>query len=237
MITFEKLKKISDTLSRNNEDYFVSYINEFEGDNIFEKFKSILNSWEQDVSYELSLSTTEKSVKIQLSYILNDLPQDMNEDIIIVDNHVKTTLNIPDVFRKYDDRIPIYDMIKRIEFSNLKVDLNGLSFKEKKELLDNLPAHVYNPLIKNIINNKSKMIKLDNNILKDFNINFLSIDPYLFLKGLFMPYSSDYYKDIIYYLSKKIDGNILLNSTMMDIEYYVEKLNDESKQEGLPNLT
>ena len=84
MITFEKLKKISDTLSRNNEDYFVSYINEFEGDNIFEKFKSILSSWEQDVSYELSLSTTEKSVKIQLSYILNDLPQDMNELLIIM---------------------------------------------------------------------------------------------------------------------------------------------------------
>ena len=46
----------------------------------------------------------------------------------------------------------------------------------------------------------------------------------------------DYFLDIIYYLSRKIDGNILLNSTITDIEYYIDKMNIENSENEIPSL-
>lgn len=60
--------------------------------------------------------------------------------------------------------------------------------------------------------------------------------PFNLLKGLCHPYGEDYYRDIIYHLSSKIDGNILLNSTMRDIDYYVDKLNTENTSEKKSEL-
>jgi hypothetical protein len=44
----------------------------------------------------------------------------------------------------------------------------------------------------------------------------------------------DYFRDIIYYLSKKIDGEILMDSTIMDIEYYIDKMKGEAPTENMP---
>jgi hypothetical protein len=52
--------------------------------------------------------------------------------------------------------------------------------------------------------------------------------PYEMVKGLFFSYDMDYFRDIIYYLSKKIDGRILMESTMMDVEYYIDKMKTDN---------
>jgi hypothetical protein len=65
-----------------------------------------------------------------------------------------------------------------------------------------------------------------------FRFNFLTKEPYVFLRGLINNFGDDYYKDIIYLLSKKIDGEILLNSTPLEIEYYIEKYSDEVESQN-----
>jgi hypothetical protein len=91
-------------------------------------------------------------------------------------------------------------------------------------------------LINALLKNESKTVRFTNSSLKNIKVNFMSNAPYELLKGLCNPYGEDYYREIIYHLSSKIDGNILLNSTMRDIDYYVDKLNTENTSEKTPQL-
>lgn len=236
-IKFSDLKEISESLRRKDEGYLVDYLNSFKGDNVFEKFKDILKNWENDVSYDLNLSLDDKIVKVQLEYIINELPYTLGEPILDESSGISSVMDVPTLFSPFSDMIPIYDLIKSIQFSNVKIDFNNLKIDDKKNLLDNLPAHVYNSLIHKIARDQKKTITFNNKTLSTLKINFLSNDPYLFLKGLFNPYNTDYFRDIIYVLTKKIGSTMLMNSTMMDIEYYIEKLNNESREETIPDLS
>jgi hypothetical protein len=89
-------------------------------------------------------------------------------------------------------------------------------------------------MIQFLINAKDKKIILQNAALENMEINFLTSLPYEMIKGLFYSYDMDYFRDIIYYLSKKIDGEILMDSTIMDIEYYIDKMKGEAPTENMP---
>jgi hypothetical protein len=106
---------------------------------------------------------------------------------------------------------------------------------QKRLIIDSLPAKVYSTVLNNIIKNKEKILIFNNPILDKFRFNFLTNEPYLFLKGLFGNFDELYFRDVIFHLSKRIDGNILMNSTPIEIEYYIEKYADEmkSQNEGL----
>jgi hypothetical protein len=86
--------------------------------------------------------------------------------------------------------------------------------------------------IKTVINNKKCVVTFENTLLKQLKFNFLTNEPLIFLKGLFTNFNSDYFKDVIYLLSRKIDGNLLLNSTPMEIEYYIEKYTAEMQNQN-----
>jgi hypothetical protein len=234
MITFSILKNINDTLSIGDEKYFIEYLNSFEGDNILEKYRNILKAWENDVSYTLSLSLDEKSVKVQLDYIINGIPENFGEPLRVSKNNMDVHIDIPKKFYQPYDIVPIYDIIHKITYGNT-INLGDMDRIDRETVINKLPADIYTTILKKI-GECQKIITYDNTNLKNISLNFLGNDPYLFLKGLFTPYGKDYYRDIIFHLSKRIDGNILLNSTMMDVEYYVEKLNTEQKTEPIPNL-
>jgi len=78
-----------------------------------------------------------------------------------------------------------------------------------------------------ISNDSSKVVTFNNPMLKNFRFNFLTNEPYVFLKHLFSNYSEDYFRDVIFHLSKKIDGKLLMDSTPLDIKYYIEKFSSE----------
>jgi hypothetical protein len=107
-----------------------------------------------------------------------------------------------------------------------------LCIQERKSIIDSLPAKVYNTILREILKNKSKIVGFDNSALSDFKFNFLTNDPYFFLKGLFGNFGEDYFRDVIFHLSKRVGGDILMSSTPSDIEYYIQKYSEEMKTQN-----
>lgn len=229
MITFQDLRTISVALEHGKEQVLCDYLNQFEGKNTLEKFKNILHHWDMDVSTNLNFGIGEKSLKIDLSYILSQFPEDLDSIIEIDKNDIHCIIDIPSEF-DCNDSIPIYNILKYIDIMGVSLKLEDVSTEDRKTIINKLPANVYNLILEGIINDKSKIVKMDNPILSKIKLNFLTNEPYIFLRGLFTPYNSIYFRDILFHLSKRIDSSILLSSSIQDIEYYIEKYNEETKE-------
>lgn len=236
-ITLNDLKDHSNYLLKGDCHFLVSFLNEFRGNNIFEKFINILNSWETDVSYTLNFNFDNKTSKIQLSYIINEIQKfkDITSDFIIKEKDVEIKLGIPDFFENNIEIIPIYGIVKSIKISGMIMDFTKLGYSDRKEIIDSLPANIFNMILNSILHDNSRVISFDNTILNDFKLNLLTNDIFQFIKGLFSSYDEKYFRDVIYYLSQKINGDILLHSTLLDVEYYMEKYSEEMKNQNNQN--
>ena len=231
-ITFKDLRSISNALNRNDYTPLLEFVNSFNGKNTFEKFRSILTCWETDVSYTLDLILNDLPSSVNISYLLSEIPDSFSNSIIIKDKNLEIILDIPKIYSRSIDIIPIYDMIEYINFSNTSINLLDLPLYEKDLIINNLPAKLYNKIFKYIVNDKSKILSFSNPLLDKLKINFLTIEPLTLLIKMFSKYNDDYYRDVIFHLSKRIDGDILMNSTILDIEYYMEKYIDEIKTQN-----
>lgn len=229
-ITFGVLRTINTSLRKNNDEVFLDFINSIDGDNTFKKFKNFLKLWESDVSNSLSFNIKDTPTKIQLAYIISDIPDDLGGEIIVEDDNFRITLDIPSVFTNISDTILIYDVIKNIELSDISINLSNLNGYDKHTIIDNLPAKLYSDIINIITHDKTKTVKFSNQLLSNFNFNFYTIAPISFLKSLFLDYGEDYFRDIIFYLSKRIDGRLLMDSTILDVEYFLERYLEEVNQ-------
>jgi hypothetical protein len=229
-IKFKHLKEISE----NGDDCLIDYLNNFSGVNIYEKFLNVLTCWERDVSYDMGFTVEDKNVKVSLSYFIKELENFDKEPLIIKTDNLEFELDVPPLFKKDYDIFSISETIRKVKYGKSVLDF--ANWEDKSALIEQLPASTYNTLINALLKNESKTIRFTNSSLKNININFMGHAPLELLRGLCHPYGEDYYRDIIYHLSAKIDGNILLNSTMRDIDYFVDKLNQENTSEKTPEL-
>jgi hypothetical protein len=222
-ITINDIKKCLEE----DEDFFMDYLNKFKGDNIHEKFVNILKNWEKYVSYTINFNIKEKNIKISLDYLIKELNKFYTQPTLFEHSNIKVLVDIPSKFVKELNILSVSNFIKKIEYGNFVIDFTELSDEVKDEMLEKLPADFYNKMIQFLINAEDKKVILQNAALENMEINFLTSLPYEMVKGLFYSYDMDYFRDIIYYLSKKIDGKILMDSTIMDIEYYIDKMKSD----------
>lgn len=225
-ITFKLLQQLSEA----DDDVFINVLNSFKGENIHDKFVEILKVWERDVSYDLTLNVGGKNVKLMMSYIIKEF-QNFENESIIVGNDLKLVVNTPTTFTPPTDQIFPYDIIHKISMGDKELACGD----DMDVTINKIPAKFYN-LVLDVVENGKKTVVFSNPSLSTLKINFLTWEPYLFLKSLFTPFGQDYFRDIIYHLSKKIDGNLLMKSTIFDIEYYIDKMNSENKEADVPNL-
>jgi hypothetical protein len=223
-ITINDIKKCLEE----DEDFFINYLNNFKGDNIHEKFVNILKNWEKNVSYNINFRIKDKNLKISLDYIIKELGNFVNQPTWFEHSNIKVLFDIPSKFIKDQSILTVSNFINKMEYGNFVINFTELTEKEKEETLEKLPAEFYNRMIQFLIKTNNKKITLQNSSLDDMEINFLTSLPYEMVKGLFFSYDMDYFRDIIYYLSKKIDGRILMESTMMDVEYYIDKMKTDN---------
>lgn len=232
MITFQDLKNCNE----NNEDFLLQYLNNFEGGNIYHKFINLIEDWERNVSYTINLKKEDKNIKLSLQYVLNELKDYSDDMIIYKKDGVEISINAPPIFKKDCDILSISDFIYDLNYFGQKIKFSELADQDKNTILQNLPAKLYNELTSFVANIKTKTVSVKNQSLSDLEFNFLSQQPYEMLKGLFLSFDKDYFRDIIYMLSKKIDGNILMKSSLMDIEYYIEKIKNDNNSNDVANL-
>lgn len=223
-IKFKHLKKASEL----GDDFLIEYFNRFKGDDIHQKTINILKTWERDVSYDTGFSSDGKNIKISLEYLIQEIEILDKDPIVIHQDSLEYFLNIPNKFYPNHDIFKLENIVQQIKHKDKCLDVSSM--------FDILPPKSYNILINTLLTDCSKTASFSNITLQKFKINFLGNSPYEFLKGLFNPYSDDYYRDIIYHLSNKIGAKTLFNSTMKDIDYYVDKMNVENSQEKVPDI-
>lgn len=230
-INFQDLRTFCDWVEKDDNESICAYFNTFEGNNTFDKFKNILKCWECDVSDVITVNSDNRSLKIQLSYIIGELPKEINSPQTLNYSGLDIGTNIPNIFTHTENMVPIYELIQYLCISNTIINLIDLSIFEKHQVIDKLPPKIYNYILEKIIETQTGIVSFSNKSLSSLRMNFFTYDPFNFLKGLFANYTKDYFRDIIYHLSNKIDGNILLQSDLKDIEYYILKFNDEVKNQ------
>jgi hypothetical protein len=234
-ITFRDLRDITDALSKDDNTLLIQFLNSFEGKNTHEKFLKVLESWREDVAYSISFSIDEKNVKVTVDYLLSCFKSLEIDGFSFESGEWEFWLEIPS---KFTDRglFDISNTIKKVKFGDNQISFDGLQDHEKDYIISQFPPAKFNDIIKETMNNKDFFISLSNPSLNHIGVNFLNNSSYVFLRGLFEPYGKDYFREIIYLLSKKIDGNILMESTISDIEYYIEKINEDNREAELPSL-
>jgi hypothetical protein len=232
MITFQDLKSCNE----NGEDFLLQYFNSFEGENIYHKFVNLIGDWERNVSYTINLKNEDKNIKLSLQYVLNELEKYSDDMVFYEKDGVEVSINTPPIFKKNCNILSISDFIYNLKYLGRTIKFSELNDHEKNIILQNLPAKLYNELALFVTNIKTKTVIINNQSLSNLEFNFLSQQPYEMLKGLFLSFDKDYFRDIIYMLSKKIDGNILMKSSLMDIEYYIEKMKNDSNGDLDTNL-
>jgi len=105
-------------------------------------------------------------------------------------------------------------------------------------IIDKLPAKVFSNILEVLAKDKTKVFKFENKALENIKLNFYTNDSFLFLKSLFGNYSKEYFQDVIFFVSKRISADILMNSDLKDVNFYIKKYSDEmeSQQKSLPSL-
>lgn len=215
-----------------DDEYLINYLNSFKGENVYQKFLNILKKWEQDVSYNIGFNIDNKDIKISLKYFISEIENYEDSDVEIEIDNTKFTLNVPNNFSNNHDFFDINKYVKKIQVNSLEIVGNDKCF----HVLEHFPPTVYNNLVKEILKIKEKTIIFTNPNLRGMVVNFFTNTPLQILKNLFSSYDRNYFRDVIYVLSKKIDGRILMDSTMMDIEYYIEKMSNDNSDPIVPNL-
>lgn len=233
IITFSDTLKIARWLERKEYGPFCDFLNSFEGKNILEKYINILKCWDLDVSNDISLVNDGKTIKVSLSYLIDVFSASLEDYKILEEDGLKIKVKIPSNFDYNEELFPIYQVLVNLEVSEMNLNLENSSLEERKEIIDNLPANFYNKILKMILGCKDFIVSMDN---PSFNksFNFITYDPLYFMEGMFLPYNSNYHRDVLFHLSKRIGGEVLMNSTILDIEYFIREFSEEQKQ-GVDN--
>jgi hypothetical protein len=237
-LTFLKLKEVSEIIDTNQNQKLCDFFNEFDGNNTYQKFKSILKIWEYHVSDTLTFNSEGKQLNLQISYLLNELSDEIEKNVYFKNDNLSCELQLSNIFSYDETNMPIYGLIKNIEIFNTSLNLSDLNVYDRKMIIDKLPAKVFSNIIDVLVKDKTKIFKFENKSLENIKLNFYTNDPFLFLKSLFGNYSKEYFQDVIFFVSKRISADILMNSDLKDVNFYIKKYSDEmeSQQKTLPSL-
>lgn len=237
-LTFFQIKQASEWIETGDLSKFCDFLNSFEGSNVYHKFKNIIKKWDYHVNDFLNFNIEGNQVKVPLYYFLNELSDELDGIKSYSDDNLYFEFQIPEKFRISEDNILLYDIIKKVSISEMELDFTNLNYDDRKLIIDKLPAKMFSKIIDKIIKDNSKIFKLSSESLSKFSINFYTNAPYIFLKGLFSNYSKEYFQDVMFYLSKRIGGEIIMSSDMKDVEFYIRKYNEEleSQKNNLPSL-
>lgn len=228
ILTFSKLRELSQHIELNDTTSIIQWMNGIEGIDIFDKFKNILKLWDYNISDTLDLNVDGRSIKIQLSYLLHEFPESLSSKCVLTVDDFKVELGIPSVFNCNEDIFPIYDLIHKIEIGNITI--NPQTMDNKQVIIDSLPAKIYGEIMRKVVEYEDKTVKFSNPALSKLKLNFYTNDPYKFLIGLLSNYDRNYFRTVLYHLSKRLHPDVILNSNIKDVEFFIEEYQKEVKE-------
>ena len=206
--------------------------------NIFNKTYALIKLHSLCIDDVIKLNLNNRDISIDTDLVLNAISNfehdKFHQEITI--KAFKMHLDLPIDFI-IDDNIGdlFISVINKIEWGNNLINVNELNDIDKKRLIDNLPADIFTAVsnyIKDQIKNTNVILVPGTTSLnkQPLAINFLSCQPFQFLKTLYSSYTINYCLELLYILSSKLDSLHILNSTHRDIMIYIKLYEEEAKR-------
>lgn len=245
VITFRDIFNLSRLYYDKNTEGIISCIdNTFNISDlsIIDKFYTIIKARYHYISDNISLNIGNKTASINVLTFLKNISNFENKHTVIdLGNNQSIELDIPYKFLHTSNIDDIYtSIIKKITIGEHSLDLTGCKGTSLQPLLEILPSNTISHL-KNFILDKSHTVELFNNKKNDpIAINFLTSQPYEFINVLLSDYDLTSCREILFFLSKRMNSETILNSPVNDIAFYIKEYQDEINQDkssgniGLP---
>jgi len=240
VITFKDIFNLSRLRYDNNTLGFVATLDnilKFSHLNVVDKFFILLKIKQFFVNDTITLTVNEKTVNVLLSNLITNLCEITNKHQVIQHGQYTIELDLPQHFLTQQSFSDIYEsVVHSIAVGSQKFDLNSCSIEDKRSLLELLPP-TFMPYIKKFVMDESHKVTLfsTNNDSLDSNnltVNFITSQPYEFIYLLFSDYDLHSCREILFSLSKRMNSETILQSTVNDVTSYMTLYNDEIKQQN-----
>lgn len=225
--TFKELKYLSELIEMGKDDELCNVLNTLPGKSNIEKFISFLKDWEYRISYDIPLTVGGVKTNIPISTFLKAIPSPSTVNVEY--KNLVFTLGVCKEF--YTGAFDVTKNIIKIESEDGLYDSGD--FTIISQILD---ATTYNTFLKSITALKNTALVFDNERLKDFSLNFLNNDSFLFIKRMLGMFSKVYFQDVLFQLSNRIPAEIIYQSDIKDIEYYIQKYTEEGEARSAKGL-
>jgi hypothetical protein len=223
----------------NNDAGYISYICDILNItklNIVDKLFVILKVREFFIDDNIALSLDGKVKNLLISSVVNKFKDIPNIEQSIKYNDSLSTIvgvDVPTAIITPEAISDIYlQVIKYIEFNSKRYNIST------DEDLTGISNFLGASLMTDIIN----FIKVSNCVLyiyedktTSINVNFLSSDPWLFIKAILSDYDYTGCREILFRLSKRIGSETILDSTPKDIKFFIEEYQAENKSSNSGN--
>lgn len=224
----------------NNEGLSKYFVDFFDIDklNIVDKLFVLMKSRQLFVNDSLTLNVNDKSVNINLSVLLDPLFSIKNNNKILAYKNLFVEFDYPSSFacRTEEDAISI--VIKSMKIESEFINFSTLSTKEKETIISSLPAD-FIKIIRDYFNETNSSIILysgKKGLIDKIEVDFFTTEPFYVVKNLYSGYPLSYCRDVIRYLSTKMDSSVIMSSTPSDIKYYLEEYNREDSGQNQDSL-
>jgi hypothetical protein len=237
--TFKDVFNLARLEYNNNDVGYISYICNtlnITKLNIVDKLFVVLKVREFFIDDNIALSLDGKVKNLLISSVV-----DKFKDIPNIEQYIKYTdslstvigVDVPTAIITPEAISDIYlQVIKYIEFSSKRYNIST------DEDLTGISNFLGASLMTDIIN----FIKVSNCVLyiyedknTSINVNFLSSDPWLFIKAILSDYDYIGCREILFRLSKRIGSETILDSTPKDIKFFIEEYQAENKSSNSGN--
>lgn len=209
--------------------------------NVVDKFFVLLKLKQFFINDTITLTVNEKTVNVLLSNLITNLCEITNKHQVIQHGQYTIELDLPQHFLTQQSFSDIYEsVVHSIAVGNQKFNLNSCGIEDKRSLLELLPP-IFMPHIKKFVMDELHNVTLfsaNNNPLDTNNltVNFITSQPYEFIYMLFSDYDLHSCREILFSLSKRMNSETILQSTVSDVTAYMTLYNDEIKQQNSSNM-
>lgn len=213
----------------NNEGLSRYLVDFFEIDklNIIDKLFVLMKSRQLFVNDSLTLNVNDKSVNINLSVLLDPLFTIKNSNKILAYKNLFVEFDYPSIFTSDSQEDALSVVIKSMKIDSEIINFEALTIKDRETIISNLPAD-FIKIIRDYFNETSSSVTLYNGkkgLIDKIEVDFFTTEPFYIVKNLYSGYPLNYCRDVIRYLSSKMDSSIIMSSTPSDIKYYLEEYN------------
>lgn len=200
--------------------------------NCVDKLYIILKARELFFDEEIVLSSKTGNVSIPVYTLIEALESiDDFTHTVSVDN-IKICLDIPHVlFNSNTVLTDIQSIIKTIDVDEMSINFSQLDQDSQDKILTTLPSSVFAEIKKYLTSNTMAvtLFKGSSSLPDPIKINLFTNDVFNFIKYVLSEYTVDNCREIIYHISRRVDSTMLMNSTMLDIKFYLKEYTAENK--------